>query len=83
MLDLHSFLLEVIRANNLGSFPFQALLRLFQELFPLVVATCLHLFEQLVEKGTYDLKRLFQKDYTTIPFPASFLTCILTHIKHA
>jgi hypothetical protein len=29
------------------------------------------------------LKRLFQKDYTTIPFPASFLTCILTHIKHA
>jgi len=53
MLDLHSFLLEVIGANNLGSFPFQALLRLFQELFPLVVATCLPLFEQLVERGTY------------------------------
>jgi hypothetical protein len=40
LLDSHPFLLEAMEANSLGSLPFQAHLRLFQELFPLATTTC-------------------------------------------
>lgn len=49
LLDSHPLLLEAFGVSNLGLVPVQVHLKLFQELFPLVI-TCLPRFEQLVKR---------------------------------
>jgi hypothetical protein len=58
LLDSRTFLLVIIGASNLGSFPFQVHLMWFQNLLPLATISYLPLFEQFVERGTYRLQEI-------------------------
>jgi hypothetical protein len=55
------YLLDVIRANNLGLFSFQAHLKLAQELLPMVVLLCVSPFQHLGESPYIGFKKRFQK----------------------
>ncbi len=80
LLDSHSFLLEAIGVSNLWPFPFQAHLKLTQELG---ATTCVPSLKQLVKRSTYHLQENFQRDYMTIPLLASSFIYLLICIKHA
>ncbi len=61
LLDSRPFLLVAIGASSSNSLPFQAHLKLSKELFPSVVATCLHSFEQFSRRGINRLKETISK----------------------
>jgi hypothetical protein len=63
LLIFYLLLLEVIGANNLGTFTFKAHLKSTQELLPLGAITFVPPFEQTIRKGTYCLHQNIPKRF--------------------